>query len=80
MAGAIGRLPYGMNILALILVLRAEGFSHAEVGIVSGTSGLAVGVTAPLLGRAVDRVGQTRVLVTTACVCLAAESGLVAAA
>jgi hypothetical protein len=75
MAGAVGRLPYGMSILALILVLRAEGFSYAEVGVVSGTSGLAVGVTAPLLGRA----GQTRVLITTACVCLAAQAGLVAA-
>jgi hypothetical protein len=25
-AGAIGRLPYGMSIPALILLLRAEGF------------------------------------------------------
>lgn len=79
-AGAVGRLPYGMNILALILLLRAEGFSYAEIGIVTGASGLAVGVTAPLLGRAVDRLGQTRVLVATACICLAADCGLVVAA
>ena len=46
-AGRIGRLPYGMSVLALILVLRAEGFSYAEVGVVSGAWGLAVGVTAP---------------------------------
>jgi hypothetical protein len=31
-AGAIGRLPYRMSILALILLLRAEGFSYAESG------------------------------------------------
>ena len=79
-AGAIGRLPYGMNILALILVLRAEGFSYAEVGVVSGAWGLAIGVTAPLLGRAVDRLGQTWVLVATACLSLAAQTALVAAA
>lgn len=78
-AGAIGRLPYGMNILALVLLLRAEGFSYAEVGIVSGAGGLAVGVTAPLLGRAVDRMGPSKVLVTTACISLAADCGLVAA-
>ena len=79
-AGAIGRLPYGMSVLALILVLRAEGFSYAEVGVVSGAWGLAVGVTAPLLGRAVDRLGQTWVLVATACLSLAAQTALVAAA
>jgi MFS family permease len=79
-AGAIGRLPYGMSVLALILVLRAEGFSYAEVGIVSGAGGLAVGLTAPLLGRAVDRLGQTRVLVSTACLSLAAETALAVAA
>lgn len=79
-AGAIGRLPYGMNILALILVLRAEGFSYAEVGVVSGASGLAVGLTAPVLGRAVDRLGPSRVLVATAAVSLTADFGLVAVA
>ena len=29
-----------MNILALILLLRAEGFDYAEVGIVTAASGL----------------------------------------
>ena len=79
-AGAIGRLPYGMNLLAPVLLLRAEGFSYAEVGVVSGAWGLAIGVTAPWLGRAVDRLGQTQVLVTTACLSLAAQTALVAAA
>jgi MFS family permease len=79
-AGAIGRLPYGMSILAMVLLLRAEGLSYAEVGIVSGAGGLAVGLTAPLLGRAVDRLGPSRVLAATAVVSLAADSGLVAVA
>ena len=70
-AAAIGRLPYGMSILALVLLLRAEGFSYAEVGIVTAAEGLALGLTAPLLGRMVDRVGPSRVLAVTACVTLA---------
>ena len=78
-AGAIGRLPYGMSFLALILLLRAEEFSYVEVGLVTGASALAVGVSAPLLGRAVDLLGQTRVLVTTACLSLAAETTLTVA-
>jgi MFS family permease len=79
-AGAIARLPYGMSILALILLLRAEGFPYSEVGVVTAASGVAVGATAPLLGRAVDRSGQSRVLVICACVCLTAQCALAAAA
>jgi MFS family permease len=73
-ASTVGRLPYGMNVLALILLLRAEGHSYAEVGIVTGAAGLAVGLTAPSLGRLIDRLGQTRVLVATAVVLLAADA------
>jgi MFS family permease len=62
----VGRLPYGLNILAVILLLRAAGFSYAVVGIVTAASGLSVGVAAPVLGRVIDRVGQTRVLLTAA--------------
>jgi MFS family permease len=69
-----------MYVLALVLLLRGEGFSFAEVGVVGGASGIAVGLTAPLLGRAVDRVGQTRVLAAAACATLAADSALVVAA
>ena len=66
LAAFVGRLPYGMNILALILLLRAAGFDYAEVGIITAASGLSVGVAAPVLGRVIDRVGQTKVLVTAA--------------
>ena len=79
-ASTVGRLPYGINVLALILLLRSEGFGYAEVGIVTGTAGLAVGLTAPLLGRLIDRLGQTRVLAVTAAVCLTADVALAAAA
>ena len=63
----VARLPYAVFSLALILLLRSEGFDYAAVGIVLAASGLSVGVSAPLYGRLIDRVGQTRVLVTTAC-------------
>jgi MFS family permease len=79
-AGAIGRLPYGMNLLALILLLRAEGFGYAEVGVVTGTASLAIGLTAPVMGRLIDRLGQTRVLVSAALLCLVANAALTAAA
>ena len=80
LAAAVGRLPYGMNVVALILLLRAEGFDYAAVGVVTGASALAVGLTAPWLGRLIDRLGQTRVLLATAALCAAAGAGLVAGA
>ena len=58
LAAFVGRMPYGMNILAEILLLRAAGFSYAVVGIVTAASGLSVGVAAPVLGRVIDRVGR----------------------
>ncbi len=62
LAAFVGRMPYGMNILAVILLLRAAGFDYAEVGIVTAASGLSVGLAAPVMGRVIDRVGQTKVL------------------
>jgi MFS family permease len=79
-AAWVGRLPYGMNIVALILLLRAQGFDYAAVGIVTGASGLGIGATAPVLGRLIDRLGQTRVLVTTACLWLAGGAAVTAGA
>jgi MFS family permease len=66
LAAFVGRMPYGMNILAVILLLRAAGFDYAEVGIITAASGLSVGFAAPVLGRVIDRVGQTKVLLTAA--------------
>jgi MFS family permease len=66
LAAFVGRMPYGMNILAVILLLRAAGFDYAEVGIITAASGLSVGFAAPVLGRVIDRVGQTKVLVGAA--------------
>ena len=62
----LARMPYAVFSLALILLLRSEGFDYAAIGIVLAASGLSVGVSAPLYGRLIDRVGQTRVLVPTA--------------
>jgi predicted MFS family arabinose efflux permease len=79
LAAGAARLPYGMFVLALILLLRAEGFDYADVGIVIAASGLSVGVSAPVLGRVIDRVGQTPVLVATAVMTLVTGGALTVA-
>jgi predicted MFS family arabinose efflux permease len=61
-SAVVGRMPTGMAGLAIVLLVRAAGGSYAEAGLVAGTYSAALAVTSPLLGRLVDRVGQTRVL------------------
>ncbi len=61
----IGRLPTGMAPIAILLLVRAEHGSLALAGLLGALFGLAAAIGQPLLGRLVDRQGQTRVLVTS---------------
>jgi MFS family permease len=55
-----------MNALAIVLFVHEQTGSFARAGVVSAASALCVGIGLPILGRVVDRVGQTRVLLATA--------------
>ena len=57
LASLIGRLPIGINGLAMILFLREETGSFGVPGAVAGGLVLGTGLAAPLMGRLVDRVG-----------------------
>ena len=67
-ASVLARLPIGAIGLVLILRVRGLGHGYAAAGLVAGAFMLSSGATAPLLGRAVDRLGQTRVLLPGALV------------
>ena len=58
----LGRLPLGMTALALLFLLRGEGYSYGAAGIGVAGYTVAVGIGAPIAGRRVDRVGPARVL------------------
>ncbi|MFD8783794.1 MFS transporter [Kitasatospora sp. NPDC059599] len=60
----IGRLPTGMAPIAILLLVRAEHGPLALAGALGALYGLTSALGQPLLGRLVDRHGQTRVLVT----------------
>ncbi|MFB7620044.1 MFS transporter [Kitasatospora sp. NPDC056181] len=60
----IGRLPTGMAPIAILLLVRVEHGSLTLAGLLGALYGLASAIGQPLLGRRVDRQGQTRVLVT----------------
>ncbi len=79
----VARLTPGMMILALVLLLRAHGYSYAVAGLVSAAHQLGVGVASPIQGGLVDRYGQARVLLPdavgylggTICLAVAAVQG-----
>lgn len=66
MGTLIGRLPSAMATLAIPLALREVDASYGFVGLATGTFAIAAAVGGPLLGRAVDHIGQPKVLIPTA--------------
>src|SRR3954447_15009651 len=75
LASMAGRLP--ASALGLVFILRTRELtgSYAAAGAVAGAFALANGITAPLLGRLVDRRGQGAVLVPAAIVATSAIVG-----
>lgn len=79
-AGSLaGRMPYGMSALALVLFVQAQRGSYAAAGLVAAAGALAAALAAPLLGRAVDRMGQTPVLLGSVALQVVAAVTLVGA-
>jgi MFS family permease len=77
-ASMLARLPFGMYALALVLYLAHERDSFAVAGLVDGAFGIGAAIGMPLQSRAIDRLGQRRVLLPLALVDAAATGGLVA--
>ncbi|MEO5875695.1 MAG: MFS transporter [Streptosporangiaceae bacterium] len=64
----LGRLPNGMSVLAIVLFTRAHDGGYALAGALAAAHGLAAAVGQPIFGRLMDRLGQPRVLLTSATV------------
>jgi MFS family permease len=64
----IGRLPFGTLPLSIVLLMRHEHYDYGQIGAVLAAEALAVAATAVTIGRLIDRLGQTRVLVVTGAV------------
>lgn len=62
----LARMPFGVLPLSIVLLMRREDYDYGAIGAVLGAEALAVGLTAVFVGRLVDRMGQTPVLLTTA--------------
>lgn len=74
-AGFVARMPIAMVGLGIVLLVVAEHGSYGLAGALSATFALVNAMSAPLLARLVDRLGQRRVLAPAV---LVTASGLVA--
>jgi predicted MFS family arabinose efflux permease len=62
----VARLPLAMLSIGLMVHVQHLSGSFADAGVVTGAYALALSIGGPLLGRLVDRSGQTLVLLTSA--------------
>jgi MFS family permease len=79
-SSVLARMPIAVLALALVLFLREHTDSYGAAGAIAGVFALASAICAPLQGRMMDRLGQTRILVPLALVHVAALAGVVALA
>jgi MFS family permease len=77
-ASVLGRLPFGMVGVALVIFVHARTGSFGIAGVVTGFYTLGFALAGPFLGRLVDRRGTTAVLGPASVVCAAALLGTVA--
>src|SRR3954451_5825645 len=58
----LARLPLGINALAIVLLMRHEGYSYGAAGAAAGALAIGVGASGPYISRLIDRHGQRVVL------------------
>ena len=73
----VGRLPFAGEALSVLLLVQGATGSFAEGGLVNACYSLGAAAGLPAQGRAIDRIGQTRVIVAATAVNSLALIGLV---
>ena len=58
----VGRLPFAIVGLSIVLLMRHEGYGYGDVGVVLAAESVAIAVTAAPLGRLADRLGRSPVI------------------
>jgi len=68
LAANLARLPMAMGPLGMLLLVEHSRGSYALAGLVTGAYAIGVAIGSPWWGRAMDRIGQRKVLVPTSLV------------
>ncbi|HEY2266674.1 MAG TPA: MFS transporter, partial [Streptosporangiaceae bacterium] len=58
----IARIPDSIAATAIVVLVRSATGSYSAAGLTAGAFGIGTAIAAPLTGRALDRLGQRRVL------------------
>lgn len=80
LAAFVGRLPVSMLSLSIVLLVSERNGSYAVAGAVAAVQAFASAAFGPVLGRLIDRIGQTQVLVVCAIAFPTSVAGLIAVA
>jgi MFS family permease len=72
----VGRVPASMGPLSIVLLVQSVTGSYVHAGSAAGVFAIATALASPLLGRIIDRVGQTWVLISCGSVFAAAFATL----
>jgi MFS family permease len=76
----LARMPLGINALAIVLLMRHEGYAFGAAGASAGALAIGVGASSPFIGRLIDRRGQREVLAPLAALHAAGLALIVAVA
>jgi predicted MFS family arabinose efflux permease len=79
-SGLVARLPISMLGIGIVLLVEAEYGSYGTAGLVAAAYAVVSSVCSPLVSRAVDRLGQARVMRPAIAVHLVGTAGLLLAA
>ncbi len=77
-ASVIARLPVGMGAVALVIYVHGATGSFAAAGVAAGAFTIGLGITGPVLARAIDRRGTGPIVLPAGLVSAAALAGVVA--
>ena len=72
----VGRLPFAMMIVGVLLLVVSERGSVADGGLVAASAGIGTALSGTLVGTIADRVGQRGVLLGSGAISVAAAAGL----
>ncbi|MGW6690151.1 MFS transporter [Streptomyces sp. NPDC054961] len=78
--GFAARLPFGMLTISILLLVQHSTGSYGSAGIVAAVTGISMALFAPVMGKLIDRHGQSAVLVPVALAHATAVSSLAALA
>jgi MFS family permease len=59
---AVGRLPFAIVGLSIVLLMRREAYGYGEIGITLAAESVAIALTGAFIGRLADRTGRSRVI------------------